>query len=1687
MRSIRRVVRRGLLVALKKSFTGIAVLALLLQTVVTPIGIGVFSFSASAQAVSEDPGSSDSDDTAVTEDDSEEASEDSEEAEEPAEEEATEPADEADEAVEPANEAVASESDSDEAEGTVEEEAASVQDENSEEAEEEAETWSVDGDKATTNAPVEEGVTYRAPQNDEVTVKFTKLPEEPGTLSIEEITLSDEQVEALGALTDTAYDITSTMENGSFEYELTLPFPKDADEDRVALKYAEDEDGLDDAKTVEEGKVEAKNDSLKAELDHFTIFVVSSVDNSGSCTGAPVVASVGDECYTTLSAAIAAASAGEVVEVHSDLVITSGTNINKPLTIRGVGAPVITTNGSAQLFTITAAGVTIEDLVFNKTDKTSQDLIGVQADNVTISGNTFTGQFVIGDGEVFRALVVSGGADNLLVEGNSFTDLRQPAYVNNDSNGSIVNNFTTGTKGWVVEKASSFSFSGNTWGSNTDGVKPLDIAIIPGSNPGTTPNNYTCQIPAIKFANNNANIEDQAPDTSLCPDPDPTDSHALNISGDLYRDIALDHCDNKSECESRTNEMLSGWEMRLYKEVFGTWALVATDLSDNAGIYKFPTQQEAGVYHVCEVVQPGWTQPIQNWNGSGYLVNTPNLSGVAGEGPYCTTLNYTDTGDRSSKSHFGNVDTTKPVTTLVGPADGGVYNAPFSVDFNSTDGQTGIIQAVANIYQGVSPNGTLVGTCVNQNVSPAAATHDFTCTLNTGSYPDGEYYLKVNAKDAAGWTSNTLVWSFTIDTTPPNVPANLRLHESDGDEVSNPGFTNSYSVTASWDAVGDAHHYEYRYWNSIPGNPYNAPNYYVTAPAGTSQSGVFNQGEGLHHFQVRAIDAAGNASGWSGQFDVTYDETDPVVVFTDPASNGLLANNLLVDVEFSDNFQLSQYGFDVTGPSGSGISFSSRNFQTTDQNVSLDDFDLCAEAYYGTCPSDFPDGVYKVRAKAYDEAGNRNISVSRTIVIDRTGPAAPTITAPAHGAFFNTAPILNQWTPTTDVAGIQTYQVAYIYDDLHTFAGSTCPGEVIDGKNVSGCRDTLATSRNHGPAAWEQGGVTIYVRAIDNLGNIGPWSVPVHYTYDSIAPDVLINSPMGGFVDGIVDIYGSIIDANPHHYYLVIKNAAGVIIGGPGVVNETASLINELLFSWNTTGLVDGDYTILLEARDAANNKDAGSVTSQVVTIDRTAPTVDLVFPTPGPAATSFQAVFSEDVNEVEAENGANYFLNNWPGAGGSGDLAGDVSIDYDPVTHTATVQMTNPGWYVSPEQEWGVQNLHDLAGNLQAVNPYSETSTPMVAPVTTDSGTDTAWHNADVTVTLACDDGDSTVGSGCQTTYYTTDGTDPTTASSQGTSVLVAAEGESTVKYFSVDRAGNTEAVKTAANTVKIDKTAPSVTLSIDPSSPDGENDWYVSDPEVTLSAADSLSGVDRIEYRLNGGAWTLYTAPFTVSDGNWQIEFQSFDVAGNASGIGSHSAKVDTEAPDMVESIDADYDDAAEELELTWQANDSDIHQVHIYRGTSKGFDINSSSHTVTNDDDDEDFTDKQVEEGETYYYKFVSEDEAGNRDEARVISVTIPEEGGGPIPVTDEGTEAVGGGEVQGVQTSALTTDEGTGTDNSVQPQENEEGQVKGAATENGEGGFQNWLKEHPWQSLLWLLILLAIIYGGYRYLAFSRRGA
>lgn len=199
------------------------------------------------------------------------------------------------------------------------------------------------------------------------------------------------------------------------------------------------------------------------------------------------------------------------------------------------------------------------------------------------------------------------------------------------------------------------------------------------------------------------------------------------------------------------------------------------------------------------------------------------------------------------------------------------------------------------------------------------------------------------------------------------------------------------------------------------------------------------------------------------------------------------------------------------------------------------------------------------------------------------GLSAPTITAPGARTWHNTSPITNSW--TTIEGDVVKYQVAYAYDDGHSFAGSTCPDETINGVNIF-CRDEVSTSRSHQPADSEQGGVTVWVRAIDVDGNAGAWSKSVHYYFDKTAPKTTLKVEVSG---NIMTVKGQATDnlALNRVYVQLVDRANSSRLGGTTInlIPEGNKADWEVVYNFLDKGFSSGTYAAHVEVTDMAGNR----------------------------------------------------------------------------------------------------------------------------------------------------------------------------------------------------------------------------------------------------------------------------------------------------------------------------------------------------------------------------------------------------------------------------------------------------------------------------------------------------------------------
>ncbi len=153
--------------------------------------------------------------------------------------------------------------------------------------------WDVNGEIAETKGKVEVGVKYIFPGNDKVSVTFSCLPaksDDRATLKIQEIKASEVKLpEGVSAASEFAYDITTGMKDGDFEYDLTFPKAENSNADmnyikKTASEVQNQELSASDLKPIENSKIKEENSQMKVSaLDHFCVYIPTYCDK-GSIT-----------------------------------------------------------------------------------------------------------------------------------------------------------------------------------------------------------------------------------------------------------------------------------------------------------------------------------------------------------------------------------------------------------------------------------------------------------------------------------------------------------------------------------------------------------------------------------------------------------------------------------------------------------------------------------------------------------------------------------------------------------------------------------------------------------------------------------------------------------------------------------------------------------------------------------------------------------------------------------------------------------------------------------------------------------------------------------------------------------------------------------------------------------------------------------------------------------------------------------------------------------------------------------------------------------------------------------------------------------------------------------------------------------------------------------------------------------
>ncbi|ACT02198.1 OmpL47-type beta-barrel domain-containing protein [Paenibacillus sp. JDR-2] len=481
-------------------------------------------------------------------------------------------------------------------------------------------------------------------------------------------------------------------------------------------------------------------------------------------------------------------------------------------------------------------------------------------------------------------------------------------------------------------------------------------------------------------------------------------------------------------------------------------------------------------------------------------------------------------------------------------------------------------------------------------------------------------------------------------------------------------------------------------------------------------------------------------------------------------------------------------------------------------------------------------GQTTISARTVDNAGNISAVTTAVVKIDRTPPTTPTISLSPAG--WSSTWVSAWFSSSSDPGGSGVNRIEYSLSEAIT----------KDWKTYTAGFSILA-----------QGQTTVHVRAVDQVGNISGEGTAV-IMIDTAPPAAPAITPASGAWSS-TDVTVAILD--------------GTDTGGSGVNRTEYRLTGASNVNWTTYNspiLIGASGQTTVEARTIDHAGNIGTSKTVTVKVDKTQPTAPVV--TPDTAnwtnAASVKAAVTGGTDTGSGVNRTEY------------SLSGAATLGW--TTYTGQVTISAEGQTTLSART--VDNANNI-GSVSATVVKIDRTKPSSPIITPSNGT---WSASNVTFTVT--DGTDNGGSGAARTEFSLSGATIADWAAYSGTVLISAEGQTTIHARTVDQAGNIGTERTTV--VFIDKTKPTspvITASA--------SDWSSPDAAVTIAPGTDAggSGVSKTEYKLSGATtkdWITYTGVLSISaEGQTTVEARTTDNAGNTSMAVPVTVKMDKTKP--------------------------------------------------------------------------------------------------------------------------------------------------------------------------------------------------
>jgi hypothetical protein len=479
-----------------------------------------------------------------------------------------------------------------------------------------------------------------------------------------------------------------------------------------------------------------------------------------------------------------------------------------------------------------------------------------------------------------------------------------------------------------------------------------------------------------------------------------------------------------------------------------------------------------------------------------------------------------------------------------------------------------------------------------------------------------------------------------------------------------------------------------------------------------------------------------------------------------------------------------------------------------------------------------PEGQHTLYYYSQDAASNKETVRSQAYKVDTTAPTVPTLSSPANNGSTDNASLPTfTWAASTDAgSGVAKYQL---------YVDGSLKADSISASTTSYKVSAVLAAGSH----------TWYVKAVDTCGNAASATSFTLNVADVVPPSTTPSA-----------------NRSPVNGWFNIAPSITLAASEPGSTKyqwDSTSTVGWQTYSSAITAS-EGQHTLYYYSTDASSN--AETVKSQVYKVDTTGPAAFAIgSPTNGSSTDNASLPTFTWAASTDAGSGVAKY-----------QLYVDGSLKADSISAAATsYRVATP--LAAGTRTWYVKAV-DLAGNsTQSTTTSTLNVNDVVPPVTALSSNPynngTSWINAVPSITLNRDEQG--------TTYYQWDTT--ATAWTTYSAPFTAQEGIRTLYYFSEDKGGNREAVK--STTFKVDATAPtafSVTAPANGSSTDN-----TSLPTFTWTASsDAGSGLTKYQLYLDGSLYrdglpiasTSFTVATPLAAGTHTWYVKAVDIAGNA-----------------------------------------------------------------------------------------------------------------------------------------------------------------------------------------------------------------